>query len=98
LAPGVDSVPYPYPEVLPPLLRDWAIDASYVVRATARRLESSAPPRIRLPLDTSHVGMLGHSLGGAAALQACHTEPHFVACADMDGDTFGDVDEAGVGK
>ena len=98
LAPGVDSVPYPYPRVLPPLLRDWAIDASYVVRATATRLESSANPSIRLPLDTSHVGMVGHSLGGAAALQACHTEPLFAACADMDGDTFGDVDQAGVGK
>lgn len=98
LAPGVDSVPYPYPRVLPPLLRDWAIDASYVVRATARRLESSPTPRISLSLDTSHVGMLGHSLGGAAALQGCHTEPLFVACAYMDGDTFGDVDKAGVGK
>jgi dienelactone hydrolase len=98
LAPGVDSVPYPYPRVLPPLLRDWATDASYVVRATATRLDSSTTQRFRLPLDTSRVGMLGHSLGGAAALQACHTQPLFIACADMDGDTFGDVDEAGVGK
>ena len=98
LAPGVDSVPYPYPRVLGPLLRDWAKDASYVVRTARDALGSSSTHGLRLALDTMRAGMAGHSLGGAAALQACHAESLFLACADMDGDTFGDVDSDGVGK
>lgn len=98
LTPGVDSVPYQYPRVLGPLVRDWATDASYVVRQTVTSLGPSSAHGLRLSIDTTRVGMLGHSLGGAAALQACHTETLFLACADMDGDTFGDVDAEGVGK
>lgn len=98
LTPGVDSVPYPYPRVLGPLVRDWARDASYVVRQAATSLGPSSAHGLRLSIDTTRVGMLGHSLGGAAALQACHSESLFLACADMDGDTFGDVDSDGVGK
>jgi dienelactone hydrolase len=98
LTPGVDSVPYPYPFVLGPLVSDWAKDASFVVRTVQADLGSSSAHGLRIPLDTTRVGMLGHSLGGAAALQACHAESLFVACADMDGDTFGEVDSTGVGK
>jgi hypothetical protein len=42
--------------------------------------------------------MLGHSLGGAAALQACRDVTAFRACADMDGAAVGDVERDGVGK
>jgi dienelactone hydrolase len=97
LTPGVDSVPYP-DHPLAYVVRDWARDASFAIREVARRLGASASVGITLSLDTTRIGMLGHSLGGAAALQACRTEALVKACADMDGYPFGDVEEEGVGK
>jgi dienelactone hydrolase len=92
LTPGVDSVPlsyadHPYASVV----RDWAIDATFVLRRMPNRVPA-------LVLDTTRAGMLGHSLGGAAALQACRSEAVFRACADMDGYPFGDVEQQGVGR
>lgn len=49
-------------------------------------------------LDRDRVGMLGHSLGGAAALDACRTDPRFRACVNLDGDPFGRVEEEGVAR
>src|SRR2546425_1025709 len=43
-------------------------------------------------------GTLGHSLGGAAALEACVSQALLRACADMDGYPFGDVEQQGVGR
>lgn len=51
-----------------------------------------------LVIDTARAGMLGHSLGGAAALQGCRDHALFRACADMDGAPVGDVERAGVRK
>lgn len=96
LTPGVDSLPYP-DHPLAHVVRDWAGDAAFAIREAARRLGTSSAG-VRLPLDTTRIGMLGHSLGGAAALQGCRSELLFRACADMDGYPFGDVEQEGVGK
>ncbi len=64
LTPGVDSLAYPYPRIYAPLLRDWAEDASYVVRLLSEGLRSRKSGMSGLRLDTAKVGMLGHSPGG----------------------------------
>jgi dienelactone hydrolase len=70
--------------------------ASVLRRAAARR--TGVPTLAALSIDTMHIGMLGHSLGGAAALQGCRDEAIFRACADMDGAPVGDVERYGVPK
>jgi dienelactone hydrolase len=77
--------------------RRWASEAAGVVRRVAAR-RTQIPELVRLDIDTTRVGMLGHSLGGAAALQACRDDAIFRACADMDGAAVGDVERQGVPK
>ncbi len=97
LTPGIDSLHYTG-EPLAKLVLDWTGDAAFVLRSFGARIAPSAGRQSALVLDTARVGMLGHSLGGAAALQACHTLETVRACVDMDGDVFGEVEELGVGK
>lgn len=37
-------------------------------------------------IDVNHIGMFGHSLGGATAIQACQDDPRFKACLNLDGE------------
>jgi dienelactone hydrolase len=77
--------------------RRWAVEAVAAVRRVAAR-GTGVPGLADLAIDTARVGMLGHSLGGAAALQGCRDDAIFRACADMDGAPVGDVERMGVGK
>ena len=49
-------------------------------------------------IDFSKAGVVGHSLGGAAALETCRIDNRFSACIDLDGDPFGKVEEVGLNK
>jgi dienelactone hydrolase len=85
------------PEATPKQVEAWAKDASFVLDqmskpASARR---TAAQRFATQIDLDRVGMLGHSLGGAAALETCRTDSRFKACADLDGAPFGKVKEEG---
>jgi dienelactone hydrolase len=42
-------------------------------------------------LDTNHAGALGHSFGGAAAIQVCSVDARIQSALNMDGWTFGDI-------
>jgi len=97
LRPGVDSLHYPARPMIS-LVRDWAIDDAVVLRRVAALLRTPSASRVTLHLDTTRAGVAGHSLGGAAALQACRPPSAFVACADLDGAPFGDVETEGAGK
>ena len=97
LRPGADSLHYPERPIIS-MVRDWAIDDALVLRRVAALLRAPSASPVALDLDTTRAGALGHSLGGAAALEACRTQSLFVACADMDGAPFGDVETEGVGK
>jgi dienelactone hydrolase len=97
LRPGVDSLHYAERPIIS-AVRDWAIDDAFVLRHTSALLRAPSASRVTLDIDTTRAGVLGHSLGGAAALQACRAPSSFVACADMDGAPFGDVETQGVGK
>ena len=47
-------------------------------------------------LDLDHVGIVGHSLGGATAAAFCYADPRCKAGIDLDGRLFGPVIEEGL--
>jgi pimeloyl-ACP methyl ester carboxylesterase len=49
-------------------------------------------------VDAKRVAAVGHSIGGAAALQACHLEPRITGCVNLDGAAFGSFAKTGVGQ
>lgn len=52
-------------------------------------LESSADTPIKGCVDLQHIGLLGHSIGGATALEALVTRDFYLAAVNLDGDLFG---------
>lgn len=49
-------------------------------------------------VDVTRTVYIGHSFGGAAALEACRTDPHCVGAADLDGTQYGPVVQRGLDK
>lgn len=49
-------------------------------------------------LDTTRVGVFGHSFGGAVAAEVCGSDRRFVAGIDLDGCLFGEATVSGVAK
>jgi dienelactone hydrolase len=49
-------------------------------------------------LNASRIAVTGHSIGGAAALEACRTSKQVTACADLDGSVWGTVETEGVDR
>ena len=68
----------------------WAADAKYVVRALA-----ASPPHIGA-LNFERVAYIGHSMGGAAAFEACRRDATCAAAVDMDGTLWTDVRNTGL--
>ena len=61
------------------------------------RLNTSDPSgRFLGRLDMQRVGVFGHSLGGATALQFCHDDSRCKAGIDVDGAPLGNVIAEGV--
>ncbi len=56
------------------------------------------PAGLRGALDLSRVGMVGHSMGGAAAAQAMYRDPRITAGADLDGTLYGSVLTGGLDR
>jgi dienelactone hydrolase len=48
------------------------------------------------PLALQQVGVLGHSFGGAAAVEACRIDPRFSACMNLDGTVYGPATSTGL--
>jgi len=69
---------------------EWAADAEFVVRTLA-----ASPPHIGA-LDFDHVAYIGHSMGGAAAFEACRLDPTCRAAVDMDGTLWTEVRNTGL--
>jgi predicted dienelactone hydrolase len=80
------------------LAADWtavrAADLSFVLTQLGRpdRGEDAGPPAGRL--DTGRVAVTGHSMGGAAALQAARQDRRFDAVIDLDGYPHGPTSPA----
>jgi hypothetical protein len=68
----------------------WAADAAFVVRALA-----ASPPEIGA-LDFDHVAYVGHSVGGAAAFEACHLDELCAGAVDLDGTLWTEVRYSGL--
>ncbi len=86
------------PDATPRQVGTWAKDAAFVLdRMNAPdKSEPTAVGQFAGRVDLNRIGMLGHSLGGAAALEACRADAQFKACADLDGAPFGKVTEEGL--
>ncbi|HEY0473464.1 MAG TPA: hypothetical protein VGD34_17445 [Kribbella sp.] len=74
------------------LVATWAADARFA-GATLAKQGGPFAGRIDTAAKVSYVG---HSFGGAAALEACHLDKRCGGAVDLDGTQFGKVVQAGV--
>lgn len=74
----------------------WAGDVSFVLDQLTDPQNKSAG-RFANRIDINRIGMAGHSLGGAAALEISLRDKRLKACANMDGAPFGRAQKEGVG-
>ncbi|MFJ9948477.1 alpha/beta hydrolase family protein [Kitasatospora sp. NPDC091207] len=56
------------------------------------------PPGIGASLDLAAVGMIGHSMGGATAVQTLRDDPRVLAAATLDGPVFGPAATDGLDR
>lgn len=71
-------------------LNKWVADEIFVLNTLqSDDLDQKSPWYGRL--DTQRAGALGHSFGGAAAVQLCSVDPRIQSALNMDGWTFGDI-------
>jgi dienelactone hydrolase len=74
------------------IIATWAADARFAA-ATLAKQGGLFAGRIDTAAKVSYVG---HSFGGAAALEACHLDKRCAGAVDLDGTQFGKVVQAGV--
>jgi dienelactone hydrolase len=79
------------------LVSVWADDMRFVVRQMDR-IAIASTDRFSGRLASGRIGFFGHSLGGAAAVQACRDEDRCSGAADLDGRLGGEVLQTGLGK
>jgi predicted dienelactone hydrolase len=80
------------------LLRAWSADSAFVLDRLSQLSASDPSGRYKGKLDTSRVGALGHSFGGATTLQFCLDDARCKAGIDVDGAPAGRVVEAALHK
>jgi len=78
------------------LLQAWSADMGFALDQLERLNASDPSGRFQGRLDMQRVGVFGHSLGGAAALQFCHDNSRCKAGIDVDGAPLGSVIAEGV--
>jgi predicted dienelactone hydrolase len=67
-------------------VRQWAGDIGFVLnRLAVLNGDSSAAASFANRLDLRHVGVLGHSMGGMAAIRGCQLDTRIAACLNADG-------------
>lgn len=85
------------------LVQVWAADARFAaaqVTVLDRSSVSAGPATSPFAghVDADHIAYLGHSFGGAAALQACHDDPRCAAAVNLDGTQYGPVVHTGLDR
>lgn len=83
-------------QLLNKLVLAWTADVGFALDRLETLNESDPSGRFRGCLDLTRVGVFGHSLGGATALQFCHNDPRCKAGIDIDGAPLGSVIADGV--
>ncbi|BCN29233.1 alpha/beta hydrolase [Anaeromicropila herbilytica] len=72
-------------------VRVWAEDLIFIANQIEKMNEGSIESIFKGKIDTSQIGVFGHSFGGAAAGQACLIDSRFKAFINIDGSPFGDA-------
>jgi predicted dienelactone hydrolase len=78
------------------LVAAWSSDMSFALDQLDHLNAGDPPSNFRGRLDLQRVGVFGHSLGGAEALQFCHDDARCKAGIDIDGAPFGSPVTEGV--
>jgi len=78
------------------LVQAWSADMGFALDQLERLNASDPSGKLLGRLDMQRVGVFGHSLGGATALQFCHDDPRCKAGIDVDGAPLGRVIREGV--
>jgi dienelactone hydrolase len=78
------------------LVQAWSADTSFALDRLEQLNASDPSGRFLGRLDMQRVGVFGHSLGGATALQFCHDDSRCKAGIDVDGAPLGSVITEGV--
>jgi len=81
-----------------PVVDTWVQDQRFILDRLQTLNERDPSYRFTGRLDLHHVGALGHSIGGATALQFCHLDSRCTAGVDLDGMPYGDVVQNGLTK
>ncbi len=74
----------------------WTSDTKFVVSQLEKLNAAEPPGKFTDRLDMQRLGMLGHSFGGATALQFCHDDARCKAGIDIDGAPYGSVVQEGL--
>ncbi|MDQ2840698.1 MAG: hypothetical protein M3Y72_06605 [Acidobacteriota bacterium] len=80
------------------LVQAWSSDMSFALDQLGRLNASDPSGRFLGRLDMQQVGVFGHSLGGATALQFCHDDSRCKAGIDVDGAPLGSVIAEGLAQ
>jgi len=80
------------------LLTGWVSDIGFVLDRLAQLNASDSTGVFTNRLDLKHVGVFGHSFGGAQAAQFCHDDARCTAAIDIDGRPFGTVVRESMSK
>jgi dienelactone hydrolase len=78
------------------LMQAWSADMSFALDRLEQLDASDPSGRFKGRLDLARVGVFGHSLGGATALQFCHDDVRCKAGIDIDGAPLGSAVTDGV--
>lgn len=78
------------------LVQAWSSDMSFTLDRLEQLNADDASGRFTGRLDLANIGVFGHSLGGATALQFCHDDARCRASADVDGAPLGSALTDGV--
>jgi platelet-activating factor acetylhydrolase isoform II len=80
------------------LLPMWTSDTKFVVTQLQHLNLADPSGKFAGRLDLQHLGMFGHSFGGATALQFCHDDSRCKAGIDVDGAPYGTVVQDGLSQ
>jgi pimeloyl-ACP methyl ester carboxylesterase len=80
------------------LLAGWSADIAFVLDRLGQLNLSDSSGRFTGRLDMTHIGVFGHSFGGATAALFCHEDSRCKAGLDIDGAPHGSVIQAGIDR
>ncbi|MCX5922137.1 MAG: hypothetical protein NTX86_02315 [Candidatus Dependentiae bacterium] len=76
----------------------WVKDLQFVMDQLALINQQDPHHRFTNKLNLDHIGIMGHSFGGAAAVSLCRIDPRCKAGVDIEGPLFGENQDIGFDK